>query len=92
MVYIFFYEILPFRYYRICPTLQHALNLVSYYAGDLGYHCDILPYKPLSYSLEDFKTVISGAYDPKFCDLTRHDILEFEFQYNISLLITDLYE
>lgn len=92
MVYIFFYEISPFRFYRLCPTLQYALNLVSFYAGDLDYPCHILPYKPKLCSLEVFRTVISGGCDSNNCDITRQDILEFEFQYDISLLITDLYE
>lgn len=92
MVYIFFYEILPWRYYRICPSVQHALNLVSWYAGDCNYRCEVLPYKPVACKFADFKTVISGIYGPEFCDLLRQDIIEFEFQYDVSLQIIDLYE
>lgn len=92
MVYIFFYERSPYRYYRICPNIQLAINLISYYAGDFGYRCEILPYKPVLRTLNDFKECVSGVYDPQYCDITRQDILEFEFMYNVSLQISDLYE
>lgn len=92
MVYIFFYEVLPYRYYRICPSIQHALSLASCHAGDFHQHVEILPYKPVACKFDDFKSFVSGIYGPEFCDITRQDILEFEFMYNVSLLITDIYE
>lgn len=92
MVYIFFYELGSLRYYRICPNIQLAINLLSYYAGDLGYRCEIRPYKPVPRTLLDFKDFISGIYGSEYCDITRQDILEFEFMYNVSLQISDLYE
>lgn len=93
MVYIFFYQkISSGGYFFICPSVQHAINLVSYYAGDCHLLCEVIPYVPVPRSFSDFKKFISGVYGSDFCDLTKQDVLEFEFMYNVSLQLLDLYE
>lgn len=92
MVFIFFYKRVAGGWFRICPTVQHAISLLSYYAGDCHFLCEVLPYKPVPRSFNDFKAYISGVYGSDFCDITKQDILEFEFTYNVSLQISDLYE
>lgn len=92
MVYVFFCKLSSGGNYCICPTVQHAMNLVSYYAGDCHLLCEVIPYKPELRTFEDFRSFISGVYGSDFCDITKQDILEFEFMYNVSLQISDLYE
>lgn len=92
MVYIYSYQVGHECFFSLCPTIQHALSLASTHAGDYGYTVRILPYNCVPRTFNEFRQKICGVRSPESCDISKHDIIVFEFQYNVSLLIKDLYE
>lgn len=89
MIYIFTYVTPFFRRYEICPSVYHAMRLVSHYSGNFHYRSEVIPIELEPRTLDEFIEFIS---DGQTCDISRTDLFEFEFKYDISLQITDLYE